>query len=66
MDYSPFCAVYNVTGQPAINVPMNWNADGLPIGVQLIGRMFDEETIISLAAQLEAHHSWVQRKPDLW
>ncbi|MBP7972836.1 MAG: amidase [Candidatus Nanopelagicales bacterium] len=64
--YSPFCAAYNVTGQPAINVPMNWNANGLPIGVQLVGRMFEEETIISLAAQLEAAHSWLGRYPAIW
>ena len=65
-EYSPFCAVYNVTGQPSINVPMNWNADGLPIGVQLVGRMYEEETIISLAAQLEATHSWLDRTPAMW
>ena len=64
--FSPFCAAFNVTGQPAINVPMNWSADGLPIGVQLVGRMNDEETIISLAAQLESVSDWTSRKPALW
>lgn len=65
-NYSPFCAQYNVTGQPAINVPMNWNADGLPIGVQLVGRMHDEETIISIAAQLERAQNWAGRRPAIW
>lgn len=66
IQYSPFCAPYNVTGQPAINVPMNWTADGLPIGIQLVGHMADEETIISLAAQLEQAHSWLARRPEIW
>jgi len=66
LTFSPFCAPYNMTGQPAINVPMNWNADGLPIGVQLVGRPADEETIISLAAQLEAACSWHERRPEIW
>lgn len=64
--YSPFCACFNVTGQPAINVPMNWTEDGLPVGVQFVGRMNDEETIISLAAQLESVSDWPSRKPALW
>lgn len=66
VSYSPYCACYNVTGQPSINVPMNWNASGLPIGVQLVGRMNDEEAIISLAAQLEAAHNWHDRTPEVW
>lgn len=64
--YSPFCSAYNTTGQPAINVPINWTNNGLPVGIQLVGRMFDEETIISLAAQLEQAQPWIQRKPELW
>lgn len=66
VSYSPYCACYNVTGQPSINVPMNWNSLGLPIGIQLVGRMNDEETIISLAAQLEAAHNWHDRIPEVW
>ena len=66
VQYSPFCAAYNLTGQPAINVPMNWNSAGLPIGIQLVGRMFDEETIISIAAQLEMAHSWLNLRPEIW
>ena len=66
VNYSPFCAVFNVTGQPAINVPLNWNEDGLPIGIQLVGRMNDEETIISLAAALERTQDWTARRPAIW
>lgn len=66
VDYAPYCAPYNVTGLPAMNVPLNWTDGGLPIGVQLIGRANDEETIISLAGQLERAEPWGWRKPDIW
>lgn len=65
-EFSPFCSAYNITGQPAINVPLNWTDDGLPIGVQLAGRFGDEETIIALAGQLERAVSWRDRHPSMW
>ena len=43
--FTPYTAVYNVSGQPAVNLPLYWNADGLPIGVMLAGRMGDEATL---------------------
>jgi amidase len=64
--FAPFAAVYNVTGQPAVNVPLHWTADGLPIGVMLAGRMGDEGTLISLSAQLEQARPWQNRHPPLW
>ncbi|MEZ5115731.1 MAG: amidase [Candidatus Nanopelagicales bacterium] len=64
--YTPFTSVYNVTGQPAVSLPLHWTADGLPIGVQLVGRPYDEPTLISLAAQLEAARPWHDRRPALW
>ncbi|SEG55416.1 amidase [Thermomonospora echinospora] len=64
--FTPFCAVYNVSGQPAVNVPLHWNADGLPIGVMLAGRLGGEGTLISLSAQLEAAHPWHDRRPPIW
>ncbi len=64
--FTPFTAVYNVSGQPAVNVPLHWNADGLPIGVMLAGRMGDEATLISLSAQLEQARPWKDRHPPLW
>lgn len=65
-EFSPFCSAYNITGQPAINVPLNWTEDGLPLGVQLAGGFGDEETIISLAAQLERAAPWCGRHPSVW
>jgi amidase len=64
--FTPFTALYNVSGQPAVNVPLHWNTDGLPIGVMLAGRMGDEATLISLSAQLEQARPWQDRHPPLW
>ena len=64
--FTPFTALFNVSGQPAVNVPLYWNADGLPIGVMLAGRMGEEGTLISLSAQLEDARPWKDRHPPLW
>ena len=64
--FTPFTAIFNMTGQPAISVPLHWTREGLPIGVQLAGRPFDEATIISLAAQLERARPWIHRRPPSW
>jgi amidase len=64
--WAAFTAAFNMTGQPAISVPMHWTAEGLPIGVMLVGKMFGEETLIGLAAQLEQAHPWSDRKPEVW
>jgi amidase len=64
--FTPFTAVYNVSGQPAVNVPLHWNAEGLPIGVMLAGRMGEEGTLISLSGQLEQARPWAGRHPPLW
>ena len=54
----PFTPPFNVTGQPGISLPLHWNDDGLPIGVQFVGRFGDEETLLSLAGQLEQAAPW--------
>jgi amidase len=64
--WAAFTAAFNMTGQPAISVPMHWTTEGLPIGVMLVGKMFGEETLIGLAAQLEQAHPWSDRKPEAW
>src|SRR5205085_7044054 len=55
--------IANITGNPAMSVPLWWNSDGLPIGVHFLGRFGDEATLIRLAAQLEAAQPWVGRRP---
>jgi amidase len=64
--WTPFTAVFNMTGQPAVNVPLHWSPDGLPIGVMLVGRPADEATLISLSAQLEEARPWRPRHPAMW
>jgi amidase len=59
----PYNGVWNVTGQPAASVPAGLGADGLPRGVQLVGRRNDEATLLSLAAQLEAERPWADVRP---
>ena len=63
--YVPFTPPFNVTGQPAISLPLHWNAAGLPIGVQFVGRFGDEETILALAGQLEQAAPWAARRPPI-
>jgi amidase len=64
--FTPFTAPYNMSGQPAVTVPLHWTAAGLPIGIQLIGRPYGEPTLLALAAQLEAAIPWSARRPECW
>jgi len=64
--FTPFTAFYNLTGQPAISVPLHWTAEDLPIGIQLVGRPGDEVTLLALASQLEVAAPWGHRKPPCW
>jgi amidase len=63
--FTPYTAIFNVTGQPAISVPLFHGDDGLPTSIQLAGRPADEATLLSLAAQLEAARPWADRRPEL-
>jgi amidase len=64
--FTPYTGVYNMTGQPAISLPLHWTAAGAPIGVSLIGRPAGEGPLISLSAQLEAARPWAGRTPPCW
>ena len=63
--FTPYTAIFNVTGQPAISVPLFHGDDGLPTSIQLAGRPAAEGTLLSLAAQLEAARPWADRRPAL-
>ena len=61
----PYFPVWNLTGQPAAAVPWDLDGDGLPLAVQLVGRPFDEATLLSLSAQIEAARPWAHRRPPV-
>jgi amidase len=61
----PFQAMLNVTGQPAAVVPWDLDGKGVPTSIQLVGRPFDEATLLSLAAQIEQARPWTQRRPPV-
>ncbi|MCK0508047.1 amidase [Aromatoleum anaerobium] len=62
---SPFTAMFNMSGHPAMSVPLHWNAAGLPIGTQFAAPFGGEATLLSLAAQLEQAAPWKDRRPVL-
>jgi amidase len=62
-NYSAFTPLFNTTGQPAVMLPLWQAASGLPLAMQFVGRAGDEETLYSLAGQLEQAAPWATRRP---
>jgi len=64
-EFTPYAPLFNDTGQPAMSVPLYWNAEGLPIGMHFAGRYGDEATLFRLAGQLEQARPWLDRPPPI-
>ena len=63
--YSPFCAVFNASGQPAASLPLGWSTDGLPIGIHIAAAFGEDETLIALCNEIEAAQPWAARRAQM-
>jgi amidase len=63
--YVLFTPAFNSSGQPAINLPLHWTPDGLPVGIQLVAAYGREDMLLRVAAQLEAAQPWAHRRPSV-
>ena len=62
--FTPYTSLFNVTGQPAISIPVGFGADGLPTNVQIVGKPLCEDTLLQVALQMEAAHPWAHQRPS--
>jgi amidase len=64
--FTPWTSAWNLTGMPAVSLPLHLTDDGLPVGVMLAGRPAEEHLLLALSAQVEAAAPWIDRRPTCW
>ncbi len=64
--FCPYTAMFNMTGQPSMSLPLHWSKAGLPVGTMFTAKFGDEHTLLALAAQLEQASPWADKRPPLW
>jgi amidase len=64
--FTPFAALWNMAGMPAVSLPLHWTREGLPVGVMLAGRPAQDHLLLALAAQVESAAPWHDRHPPCW
>jgi amidase len=64
--FTPWTSAWNLTGMPAVSLPLHMTLEGLPVGVMLAGRPTEEHVLLALSAQIEAAAPWVDRTPPCW
>jgi aspartyl-tRNA(Asn)/glutamyl-tRNA(Gln) amidotransferase subunit A len=65
LNYLAFTYPFDITGQPAASVPCGWTTDGMPVGLQIIGRRFEDTTVLRAAAAFEEARPWADRWPEI-
>ena len=63
--FHPFTYPINVVGHPAASIPAGFAANGLPVGLHIVGRMYDEETVIAASAAFEHARPWIDKRPPI-
>jgi amidase len=64
--FTPWTSCWNVTGMPAVSLPLHWTPSGLPVGVMLAARPAEEVVLLAVSAQVEAAAPWIHRRPPGW
>jgi amidase len=64
--FTPYTSAWNLTGMPAVSLPLHMTPDGLPVGVMLASRPAEEHRLLALSAQVEAAAPWRDRTPACW